>query len=136
VRSVLISQEDRSADTLGGAIVTKEEQIELGKKLIAEMRVAFARGDWDGTTSVYEQMEGIKTDRAVNLEATCLAVRALVAAQERPAARQLLTKVASSQYKKPVHYEFLARAYLDLKRYKDAAAACQRAEELRIAELE
>jgi cytochrome c-type biogenesis protein CcmH/NrfG len=33
------------------------------------------------------------------------------------------------------HYEFLARAYLDLKRYKEAAAACERAEELRIAEL-
>jgi hypothetical protein len=50
--------------------VTKEEQIELGKQLIAEMRAAFARNDWDGTTSAYEQMEGIKTDRAINLEAT------------------------------------------------------------------
>jgi len=115
--------------------VTKEEQIELGKQLIAEMRAAFARNDWDGTTSAYEQMEGIKTDRAINLEATCLAVRALVAAKERGAARQLLTRVSSGQYKKPAHYEFLARAYLDLKKYKDAAAACERAEELRLAEL-
>ena len=59
--------------------MTKEEQIELGKQLIAEMRAAFARNDWDATTSAYEQMEGIKTDRAINLEATCLAVRALAA---------------------------------------------------------
>ncbi len=44
-------------------------------------------------------------------------------------------KVSTGQYKKPAHYEFLARAYLDLKRYKDAADACERAEELRIAEL-
>lgn len=115
--------------------MTKEEQIELGKKLIGEMRAAFTRGDWDGTTSAYEQMEGIKTDRAINLEATCLAARALVAAKERGAARQLLARVATAQYKKPAHYEFLARAYLDLKRYKEAAAACERAEELRLAEL-
>ncbi|TAJ88699.1 MAG: hypothetical protein EPO10_24670 [Reyranella sp.] len=115
--------------------MTKEEQIELGKKLIGEMRAAFVRGAWDETTSTYEQMEGIKTDRAINLEATCLAVRALVAANERAAARQLLARVATAQYKKPAHYEFLARAHLDLKRYKEAAAACERAEELRIAEL-
>jgi hypothetical protein len=57
------------------------------------------------------------------------------AAKERGAARQLLTPVASGQYRKPAHYEFLARAYLDLKKYKDAAAACERAEELRLAEL-
>ena len=50
--------------------MTKEEQIELGKQLIAEMRAAFARNDWDATTSAYEQMEGIKTNRAINLEAT------------------------------------------------------------------
>ncbi len=115
--------------------MTREEQIELGKQLIGEMRAAFTRGDWDGTTSAYEQMEGIKTDRAINLEATCLAVRTLVAAKERGAAGQLLTRVPTGPYKKPSHYEFLARAYLDLKRYKDAAAACESAEELRIAEL-
>lgn len=126
----------RNADEKeGDSTVTKEEQIELGKKLLGEMRAAFARSDWDETTNTYEQLEGIKTDRAINLEATCLAVRALVAAKERAAARQLLTRVSATEYKKPAHYEFLARAYLDLKRYKDAAAACERAEELRIAEL-
>ena len=75
--------------------------------------------------SAYQQMEGIKTERAVNLEATCLAARALVAAKERAAARQLLGKVTVAQYRKPAHYEFLARAFLDLKQYKDAAAACE-----------
>ncbi len=115
--------------------MNKEEQAEIGKKLIGEMRAAYTRGDWDGTTAAYEQMEGIKTDRAINLEATCLAVRALVAAKERGAARKLLARVETAQYKKPAHYEFLARAFLDLKRYKDAAAACERAEELRLAEL-
>ena len=115
--------------------MTKEEQIELGKKLIVEMRAAFTRGDWDGTTSTYEQMEGIKTNRALNLEATCLAVPALVAVKEQGAARQLLKRVSTAEYKRPAHYEFLARAYLDLKQYKDAAAACERAEELRVAEL-
>jgi hypothetical protein len=37
-------------------------------------------------------------------------------------------------YKKPVHCEFLARAYLDIKQYKKAAEACERAEELRLSE--
>lgn len=115
--------------------MTKEEQTELGNKLIAEMRAAFTRGDWEGTTSAYEQMEGLKIDRATKLEAACLTARALVAVKERPAARQLLGKVAMSQYKKPAHYEFLARAHLDLKQYKEAGAACAVAEELRLAEM-
>ena len=115
--------------------MTKDEQIELGKKLIGEMRTVFARGDWEATTSAYQAMEGIKTDRATNLEATCLAVRALVAAKERGAARKLLARVVTSQYRKPAHYEFLARAHLDLKQYEDAGIACERAEQLRIAEM-
>jgi hypothetical protein len=43
--------------------------------------------------------------------------------------------VAASNYKKAVHYEFLARAYLDLKQYGEAAVACERAEALRLAEM-
>ena len=135
MQSVLISQEDKSADTFAGAIVGKEEQIELGKTLLAKMRAAFTLGDWGGTTHTYEQMEGIKTDRATRLEAACLAARALVATNERPAARKLLARVVTSQYKKPAHYEFLARAHLDLKQYKDAGVACERAEQLRTAEM-
>lgn len=118
-----------------GYTVSKEEQVELGKQLIGELRQSFARGDWDETTRTYEQIATMKTDRAVRLEATCLAVRALVAVQQRSAARHLLRIVAKGDYRKPAHYEFLARAYLDLKQYKGAAEACARAEELRVAEM-
>lgn len=115
--------------------MSNEEEMELGKQLIGELRQSFARGDWDETTRTYEQIAGMKTDRALRLEATCLAVRALVAIQQRSAARHLLKGVAKAEYKKPAHYEFLARAYLDLKQYKGAAEACTRAEELRVAEM-
>lgn len=118
-----------------GYTVSREEQVELGRQLIGELRQSFARGDWDETTRTYEQIASLKTDRAVRLEATCLAARALVAVQQRSAARHLLKMVAEGEYKKPAHYEFLARAYLDLKQYKGAAEACARAEELRVAEL-
>jgi len=63
-----------------------------------------------------------------------LAARALVGAKDRSAARSLLKPLKIEGYKKPVHYEFLARAYLDIKQYKNAAEACERAEELRISE--
>jgi len=112
--------------------MTKEAQAELGRQLIEEIRASFARGDWDGTTGIYEQISGLKTDRAIRLEATCLTARALVAAKQRPAARQLVKSLEKNEYKKPAHYEFLARAYLDLKQYKNAAKACERAEELRL----
>ena len=115
--------------------MSKEEEIELGKLLIDEIRQSFARGHWDETTRTYERIASIKADRAVRLEATCLAVRALVAVQQRSAARHLLKIVGETEYRKPVHYEFLARAYLDLKQYKGAADACSRAEELRLAEM-
>jgi len=115
--------------------MSKEKHLELGKQLIGDIRDTFARGDWDGTTRTYEQIAGMKTERAVRLEATCLAVRALAAAKQRSAARHLLKGIAKNDYKRAAHYEFLARAHLDLKQYKGAAEACERAEELRLAEL-
>ena len=115
--------------------MTEDNPADIGKKLIGEMRDSFTRNDWDQMTRAFEQISEIKTDRAVRLEATCLAVRALVAAKQRSAARSLLKSVANNHYKKPVHYEFLTRAHLDLKQYKAAAEACQRAEELRVTEL-
>jgi len=45
-----------------------------------------------------------------------------------------LKELGDSEYKKSLHYEFLARAYLDLKEYANAAHACDRAEVLRAAE--
>lgn len=113
----------------------KEEQIELGKTLIARMRESFGRGDWDETMDAYKQIASIKADRPAKLEATCLAARTLVVAKDRTAARRLLESVSKGEYKKPAHYEFLARAHLDLKQYKEAAAACERAQELRLPSL-
>ena len=113
--------------------MSKEEQIELGKTLIAQMRECFGQGDRDGTLSAYEQIAGIKADRSAKLEATCLAVRTLVAGKDRTTARRLLDRVSTGEYKRPAHYEFLARAHLELKQYKEAATACERAHELRLA---
>lgn len=127
--------EETKDHNVGDKIVTDEERAELGKKIIGEMRAAFARGDWALTTSTYEQAREAKLDRATNLEATCLAVRSLAAVDERAEARKLLRRVSQAPYKKAIHYEFLARAFLDLKRYQEAAAACERAAELRAAEL-
>lgn len=114
--------------------MSKEEQIELGKALIARMRESFGRGDRDGTISTYKQISRIKTDRATKLEATCLAARTLVIAKDRTTARRLVESVSNGEYKRPAHYEFLARAHLDLKQYKEAATACERAHELRLAQ--
>lgn len=115
--------------------MSNEDDLALGKELIKEMREAFARGDWNETTALYERIAALETDRAMRLEATCLAARALAVVKDsRAAARHLLKTVTKRAYKKPVHYEFLARAHLDLKQYKDAAEACTHAEELRVAE--
>jgi len=113
--------------------MSKEEEIELGKTLIAQMRESFVRGDSDKTMSAYEQITSIKADRPAKLEATCLAVRTLAAGKDRTGARKLLERVSRGDYKKPAHYEFLARAHLDLKQYKEAAAACEHAHEIRSA---
>lgn len=111
-----------------------EDQKDLAKELIEQMRVAFDRRDWERTLLNYEQLANIKMDRGLRVEGVCLAARALSAEKQRSAARVLLKEVAAVEYKKPVHYEFLARAYLDLKQYKNAAEACERADKLRIAE--
>ena len=112
-----------------------EEDSKPEGQLVREIRLAFARGDWDEVSSLYERISGMKTDRAVRLEATCLAVRALAAVNQRSAARHLLKTVAKNEYRRPTHYEFLARAHLDLKQYQGASEACGRAEELRLAEM-
>lgn len=107
----------------------------LGQELIEKMRNAFNRQDWDATLVTFEQLSGFKTARGLRLEATCLAARVLVAERQRSAARALLREAAKDSYNRPVHYEFLARAFLDLKQYKEASEACARAEEMRLAEL-
>lgn len=108
---------------------------EASKKMLVKVRESFARCDWDGTATAYEHFAEIDADRASHLEATCLAVRALAAAKHRSAARHLIKTVAAANYRKAIHYDFLARAYLDLKQYKETASACGQAETLRAAEV-
>lgn len=104
---------------------------EVVKNSLALLREAFERRDWTETLATYEQLRDIKGQRAVRLEATCLAARALAAQKDRSGARALLTTVAGMEYSKPVHYVFLAHAFLDLMQLKQAAMACERADELR-----
>jgi len=72
----------------------------------------------------------------MRVEATCLAARALVARKERPAARALLKPLLNEDYTKPIHYDFLAHAFLDLRNYREAARLCERAGELQEAQKE
>lgn len=113
---------------------TKVDQRDLVQGLVEEMRTAFDQRDWDKALTIYERVSDMRGTRALRLEASCLAARAFAAAKQRSAARAVLRKLSTESYRKPVHYEFLARAYLDLKQYKNAAEACERAEELRAAE--
>lgn len=111
----------------GGAIVT-DTQSETGRGLLVDMRKAFENRDWDETLAIYERLRDMfKGQRNLRVEATCLAARALVARNERPAARAVLKPIALGDYTKAVHYDFLARAFLDMKNYREAARVCERA---------
>ena len=114
----------------------QEDARALADNLLQEMRRSFQANDWDEVLRAFEQVQEMKTGRAVRIETTCLAARSFAATKQRPAARALLRKLNTSGLKKPVHYEFLARAYLDLKQYKHAAEVCEQAEALRAAEEE
>jgi tetratricopeptide (TPR) repeat protein len=107
---------------------------EASSDLLAEMRDAFDAHDWDSALALFQQLLRIKPDRAKRLEATCLAVRAQTHKGQRRRARELIKELDGKVYKKPVHYGFLAYAYLELRQYENAAKACERAEALRVAE--
>jgi hypothetical protein len=99
---------------------------------LREMRAAFDSRDWRRTVAIYEQArEGFRADRALRVEAGCLAARALIANGQRLAGRLIVRGLAGASYRKAVHYEFLAWAFLDLRQYSDAANACRQAEALR-----
>jgi len=100
------------------------------------MRSAFVRGDWDVVVDLFEGIsDEFKGARQLRLEATCLAARAWAALNDRSKARALIQPLAKAEYKKPIHYEFLARAFLDLKQYEAAARACEKAHSLRPVEI-
>jgi hypothetical protein len=109
---------------------------QIARDVMMQLRMSFKKEDWAGTLENYKRTrEVLKRDRALRLEATCLAARALAAQKNRAAARALLKPFAAEDYTKASHYEFLARAYLDLKQYKDAAQICVRAQSVRDTEV-
>jgi len=102
-----------------------------GEKL-AQMRRAFDAREWMEAISLFQELLATKPNRGQRVEATCLAARAIATTGQRRRARELIKELDGKAFKKPVHYEFLAYAYLDLKQYENAGKACERAEELRV----
>lgn len=101
---------------------------EIEKDLLGGLREAFGRDDWQKTLMIYETMlDIVKRRQSVRVEATALAARALVARKERSAARSLLKRIGDEEYPKAIHYDFLARAYLDLRNYREVIRCCERA---------
>lgn len=110
-------------------------QKEIDQNLLAQIREAFAQGDWRKTLNIYEKMaEIVKRRQSVRVEATSLAARALVAQKERSAARALLKRIGDEEFPKKVHYDFLARAFMDLRNYNEVIRCCERAVKLGEAE--
>ncbi|CAN5198447.1 hypothetical protein BH10PSE6_BH10PSE6_38710 [soil metagenome] len=113
--------------------MSSEKEIELG--LLRELREAFASGAWGKTQAIYETMSDIvKRKRNIRVEATCLVSRALMAQNDRTAARNLLKRIGGEEFSKPIHYDFLARAYLDIRNYKEVMRCCEQAMALQAAE--
>jgi len=113
--------------------VDREPQIS-GHALLKAMREAFSVSQLDSAVAAHEQLGTLaKVPRHVRLEAACLAARAFVAQKDRSRARALLKEVTAERYSKPIHYDFLAHAFLDLRNYEEAARMCHQAHELRAA---
>jgi hypothetical protein len=111
------------------------EDLDYARSLMQELRTAFAGGDWQTVPVLYERLiPAIGKDRGLRVEAGCIAARALTASKERSRARSILRNLTEGTYRRPAHYEFLARAWLDLKNYEEAAKACVLAEERRKSE--
>jgi hypothetical protein len=92
-------------------------------------------GDWRKTLTIHEKMADIvKRRQCGRVEATSLAARALVAWRERNAARALLKRIEDEEFPKKVHYDFLARAFMDLRNYNEVIRCCERAVRLGEAE--
>ena len=105
-----------------------EEQSDVGGALLVEMREAFDRREWDRTLEIYGRLREVFVgQRNLRVEGTCLAARALVARNDRAAARSLLKPIGTSEYTKAIHYHFLAHAFLDLRSYREVARVCERA---------
>jgi predicted Zn-dependent protease len=96
--------------------------------LLTAMREAFTKRDFEGTLAAFRHLiEMIRVPRNMRLEATCLAARALIARKDRSGARALLKPLLAENDTNPIHYDFLAHAFLDLRNYREAARLCDRA---------
>jgi hypothetical protein len=108
-----------------------DTDIDFARSALVDMRTAFENRKWEETLAIYEQVrELFKKERNLRIEGACLAARALVARNERSAARAVLRPIAMGNYSKAVHYDFLAHAFLDLKNYGEVARVCALAAEL------
>lgn len=113
-----------------GDDLAADEEKTVRDALVQRLRDAFAQHDWAETLAAYADLAPMfKGQRIVRLEATCLAARAQVALGDRSAARALLKPIAQHTYNKVIHYDLLARAFLDLRNYKEVARVCQLADQ-------
>lgn len=95
--------------------------------LLTRMRAAFGERRWDETVELFGELgEYRKVPRNARVEATCLAARAMIGLQNRPAARKLLGTLAGIELNKAAPYAHLAQAYMDLKNYREVARICER----------
>mgnify|MGYP002790681767 CR=1 FL=1 len=95
--------------------------------LLARMREAFSERQWDQTLELFGEFAAYsKVPRNMRVEASCLAARSMIALQNRPAARKLLSSVAGIEHAKAASYAHLAQAYMDLKNYREVVRLCER----------
>jgi len=116
--------------------VGKEERGNIVRSLLAQVRAAYANQEWGKVRTLYATLSDTKPSRGVLVEAGYLAVSAAVAGNDKRGARKTLGPLLENEYPKAVHYEFLARACLDLKQYANALQAIARAEALQKEEAE
>jgi hypothetical protein len=108
----------------------KEERNSRARHLIVQMWPAYRRSDWEMVRAIHNDVSQLKPSRALLIEAGHMAVAALVALDDRKAARKLVADMRQQTYKKALHYEYLARACLELKQYEHGADALHKAQAL------
>jgi uncharacterized protein HemY len=110
---------------------------EMEQDLLVQLRAAFAAGDWQKTRAIHDSMQDfLKKKASARVEATSLLARSLVAQKDRSGARALLKRIGDTEYPKAIHYDFLARAYLDVRNYKEVIRCCERVVAIQQAEQE
>ena len=114
--------------------MSKEQRAEVVRDLLAKVRAAYAKQDWETVRALHTTLSEMKPGRGILAEAGYMAVGAAIAGNNRRAARKVLATLFENDYPRAVHYEFLARACLDLKKYGNAARASARAEALQTEE--